>query len=145
MNPHNDRLVPLAIIALELEIDVATLVQTFGDDVVTDDAGMRAIPVERCREYVARANAARQAEREHIQRQAAECTARADAINAPIHAMVEAIQAQQVGPGTDMPPLAVMIGADRDNWLARASRNKDEMLAGDLHFHRLADDQEAQQ
>jgi hypothetical protein len=137
MDYQPNTLVPLVTVAAELGVDVATLVKQFGDAVVADDAGLRCIEAERSRVYLAAANAAQQADEARMREQAAECAARIDAVNGPIFAKVAAIQqqqeAQQVEPGT--PALAVMLGADRDNRLARASRNKDEMLAGNATYH----------
>ena len=79
MNSQNG-LVPLALLATELEIDIAALAEQFGDDVVPDAAGLRCVPIERCREYIAATHAARRADEERMQTQIAECVARIDRI-----------------------------------------------------------------
>jgi len=67
-----DELVPLALLAAELETPVAELAQRIADDVVRDDIGLRAVPVAAARAVLAehhdnaerRAAAAARAERE---------------------------------------------------------------------------------
>jgi hypothetical protein len=134
MNSPNAYLVPLAVIALELEIDVNALAGQFGDAVTIDAAGLRCVEAGRSRAYLANANAARQAERERIQRQAAETAERIDAANAPLRALLSAIQAQPAAePGT--PALAAMIANDPDIGFNRRGRFLDEVLGGQNTYH----------
>jgi hypothetical protein len=138
MNSQNG-LVPLALLATELEIDIAALAQQFGDDVVPDAAGLRCVPIERCREYIAATHAARRADEERMQTQIAECVAGIDRMNAPVQAMLEAIAAQPAAePG--VPAIAAMVANDPDIGFNRRGRHMDEMLGGENTYHKVQED-----
>lgn len=102
--------VPLSLVAAELDTSADDLANQFADDVMVDDVtGLRSIPAEVCRVFLADRRAAQQAEQD---RRAAE---RAEAARTPHpeRERVAALQAQQERDGGYTGTIAPYLGGVR--------------------------------
>lgn len=139
MNTMTDeqRFVPLVLLALELHCDVDRLVRRFAGDIVIDPvSGLRAIPAPICREHLAAVHAqARQIHQDAL-RVAAERAAAPNPLRERVRARMAAAQAVPDG----VSAFEMMIARDPDNPLARAGRNMDDMLRGDVTYHKIGKD-----
>lgn len=135
-----DRLVPLGVLAAELDTAVDQLARTIGDDdIYLDGIGFRCCTEAQAAALIAERNARqdRERQRRHAQRQPALDTAQ-------LRARVQAIAAKQrelanALDGVDLSEsaLARVTADDQAERIARSSSNLDDYLSGDMTYHRI--------
>lgn len=135
-----DRLVPLGVLAAELDCTVTELARTIGDDAVfLDGIGFRCTTEAQAAALIAdrNARAERERQRRHAQRQPALDTAqlrqRVQAIAAKQRELANALD----GVDLSSSALARVTADEVDQRIARSSSNLDDYLSGDITYHRI--------
>jgi hypothetical protein len=130
--------VPIVIVAAELDETVDALLMKLGDGViVVDDAGVRCLTTTMARQILDAHRASEQARRD---RDAAD---RQLAANQPNLAQlrVAALARQQAAwndsPNSDIPAIARVMAADPESRFNRNDRDLAEQLSGEIILHRL--------
>lgn len=135
-----DSLVPLAVLAAELDTTAAELARRIGDDnVFLDGTGFRCTTEAQAAALIAdrNARAERERQRRHAQRQPALDTAqlrqRVQAIAAKQRELANALD----GVDLSSSALARVTADDQAERIARSSSNLDDYLSGDMTYHRI--------
>jgi hypothetical protein len=137
--------VPIVIVAAELDETVDALLMKLGDGViVVDDAGVRCLTTTMARQILDAHRAAEKARRDRdaADRQLAEAEPNA------AQRRVLALQRQQAAwndsPNSDIPAIARVLSSDPESRFNRNARDLDEQMNGEIILHRLTPNQQEQ-
>jgi hypothetical protein len=158
--PEAADLVPLALIAAEIGESVGWVAHRFGEAVVVDDVGMRAVPVDAARAFFTErrewkerfyANAKRRAAEQGRNKVRVKGVPAQDGMS-PFESMLAAADqyvtpSQEFGPGWDLPPLSCWTSSwprARGRWLrGDGELSSGRKASGEVHRRRASSGQAA--
>ncbi|MDQ1306112.1 MAG: hypothetical protein QG671_1944 [Actinomycetota bacterium] len=140
-----DRLIPLGVLAAELDTTVAELARRLGPDAVfLDGIGLRCTTEAQAAAVITERDARLARERQRRREAQRQPALDAEALRRRVKAIAERQHQIDVGDDLDLATsaLATVTAAEHSERIKRSSSNLDDFMSGDLTYHRLSDNQE---